>query len=434
MEAAAAGELAVSTAPDEALIESSFRRLLASIDSEKARVRAEALRVETERQETIKEQNANRQATQEWCKARMDEIRAAWEKLDETADVMKQLILQGDDELIDIRCGMDKYTLPRSLLEFEDSYLGALFRGENGITLQTDAENYLVLDVDPDCWKILVQFLQTRRLAPNCPTPPVPPEKWRNMEELLDALNIKAFSKPNRINRFTHTSLKVTADRIESTYDGWQVITSEDPVSASKTCYFEVTVEKNQIAKGGLAIGIIDHVPIDDEVNNLFNENAVLYNSGNGLNGAAYENDTVIPNVLFAQGSTVGVHYWPATNTVTWYVKQPFGPEAGTRNIGSCKLIPNLAETIYPCFAIYSKRTVIQVEFPPQVPADIANDTKRDVFTPDPGYGSARSGGASTATTFLDTGRGGSAAPSGRASGGGGLRSVGGISAVGEVL
>ena len=42
------------------------------------------------------------------CKARMDEIRAAWEKLDETADVMKQLILQGDDELIDIRCGMDK--------------------------------------------------------------------------------------------------------------------------------------------------------------------------------------------------------------------------------------------------------------------------------------------------------------------------------------
>ena len=38
----------------------------------------------------------------------MDEIRAAWEKLDETADVMKQLILQGDDELIDIRCGMDK--------------------------------------------------------------------------------------------------------------------------------------------------------------------------------------------------------------------------------------------------------------------------------------------------------------------------------------
>ena len=29
-----------------------------------------------------------------------------------------------------------------------------------------------------------------------------------------------------------------------------------------------------------------------------------------------------------------------------------------------------------------------------QVPADIANDTKRDVFTPDPGYGSARSGGA----------------------------------------
>ena len=87
------------------------------------------------------------------------------------------------------------------------------------------------------------------------------------------------------------------------------MITSEDPVSASKTCYFEVTVEKNQIAKGGLAIGIIDHVPIDDEVNNLFNENAVLYNSGNGLNGAAYENDTVIPNVLFAQGSTVGVHY-----------------------------------------------------------------------------------------------------------------------------
>ena len=50
-----------------------------------------------------------------------------------------------------------RYTLPRSLLEFEDSYLGALFRGED-ITLETDAENYLVLDVDPDCWKILVQF------------------------------------------------------------------------------------------------------------------------------------------------------------------------------------------------------------------------------------------------------------------------------------
>merc|ERR1712118_54643 len=104
-----------------------------------------------------------------------------------------------------------------------------------GITLPTDEENYLVLDVDPDCWKILVQFLQTRRLAPNCPTPPVPPEKWRNMEELLDALNIKAFSKPNRINRFTRTSLEVTI---------------------------------------------------------LFNETAVLYNSGNGLNGGAYENDT----------------------------------------------------------------------------------------------------------------------------------------------
>ena len=98
----------------------------------------------------------------------------------------------------------------------------------------------------------------------------------------------------------------------------------------------------------------------------------------------------VMPNVLFAQGSTVGVHYSPTTNAVTWYVKQPFGPEAGTRNIGSCKLIPNLAETIYPCFAIYSKRTVIQVEFPPQVPADIANDTKRDVFTPDTGAFTAR--------------------------------------------
>jgi hypothetical protein len=403
MDTAPAGELAVSVAPDEALIESSFRRLLAAIDSEKARVRAEALRVETERQETIKEQNANRGATQDWCKARMDEIRAAWEKLDETADVMKQLILQGDDELIDIRCGTDKYTLPRSLLEFEDSYLGALFRGEDmGITLPTDEENYLVLDVDPDCWKILVQFLQTRRLAPNCPTPPIPPEKWRNMEELLDALNIKAFSKPNRINRFTRTSLKVTADRVESTYDGWQVITSEDPVSSSKTCYFEVTVEKNQIAKGGLAIGIIDHVPIDDEVNSLFNENAVLYNSGNGLNGAAYENDTVMPNVLFAQGSTVGVHYSPVTHAVTWYVKQPFGPDAGTRNIGSCKLIPNLAETIYPAFALYSKRTVVRVEFPPQVPADIQNDTKRDVFTPDTGGPFTGRTAGSTATTFMD--------------------------------
>jgi hypothetical protein len=337
----------------EALLESSFRRLLSAIESEKARVRAEAKRIETERTETTSVLEELKRSTDEWCTNKEVEIRQSWSKLDETAEVMKKLIPHKSN-LVDLRCGDDTYTLPRTLLDFEEAYLGKLVdRGLQG-ELPRDAQGRLVLDFDPPCFRILIEFLQSRRLEPKCPTPTIPPELWRNMEVQLDALNVKAFSRENRLSRFTHTSLKVTVNTVESTYDGWQVVTGEDPLSTSKDAYFEVTVEKNTDPKGGLAIGILGHVPTGDEVHGVHFEDGVLYNSNNGLLGAGVGVEDVTANVTFEEGSVIGLR-WQTAGQLTWY--------KNGKSIGTCVLRPGMSDLVYPALAIYPKQTRLRVDF-----------------------------------------------------------------------
>jgi len=74
---------------------------------------------------------------------------------------------------------------------------------------------------------------------------------------------------PQQRSKVHSTSLNVSAFSCSATHDGWQVITSKLPFSTARVSYFEAKVQSNEDPKGGLAIGILGHMPKGIEVYQL---------------------------------------------------------------------------------------------------------------------------------------------------------------------
>merc|ERR1740139_714077 len=93
-----------------------------------------------------------------------------------------------------------------------------------------DTEDRYYLDFNPHCFKIIVEYLQNRRLKIDAPVPIIPEDQVQNMELLAQALRLKPFLHENCISTVHGTSLAVNGNTITAKHTGWQVIASEHPL------------------------------------------------------------------------------------------------------------------------------------------------------------------------------------------------------------
>merc|ERR1719409_2542850 len=126
----------------------------------------------------------------------------------------------------------------------------------------------------------------------------------------------------------------------------------------SSTSYFEVKVLENPDPRGGLAVGVCNHVPQDAEIHTIRLTNSVLYNSNNGLVGDAFGAEDVAKGLQLNKGSSLGIKHDLATHSLTWYLnRQP---------VGTCQFKVDMVENMrvmYPCFALYVPNQEISVAF-----------------------------------------------------------------------
>lgn len=89
------------------------------------------------------------------------------------------------------------------------------------------------------------------------------------MDILCESLKLGQFIPTNVLQTVHQTSLLVTPNSVESTHDGWQVIVAQYPLRMSRKSYFEAKVTSNADPRGGLAVGVIGHVPTGLEIHSL---------------------------------------------------------------------------------------------------------------------------------------------------------------------
>jgi len=135
--------------------------------------------------------------------------------------------------------------------------------------------------------------------------------------------------------------------------------------------YLEVRVVANPDPRGGLAVGICDHVPQDSEIHSIRLAASALYNSSNGLVGDLFvaDEEDVARGVLFSEGSSIGIKHDISTRELVWfYNRQP---------IGSCQLKHDMltnTKVLYPVFALYVANQHIIVDFTATAPTPEAVD------------------------------------------------------------
>ena len=79
-------------------------------------------------------------------------------------------------------------------------------------------------------------------------------------------------------------------------------------------------VVRNSDPRGGLAIGVMGHIPTGLEVHKLKQKDALLYNSNNGVIETECSGiQSEVKSVMFKEGSIVGCVYEPEQHTVKWY-------------------------------------------------------------------------------------------------------------------
>jgi len=359
---------------NEPTMEGSFRRLISALESERERMRSTYQTFERERQSTTDELQRIRRETEEWCSAERQKVNAEWRYLDNLAESLRGFWPNGGQmvgsTLMRINCSGVKYTLQRSLLQsIEDSYLAQMFSEEFESEIPKDADGNFYLDFNSTCFGVIVEYLQNRRLKPDCPVPIVPASQQQNMDMLAQALNLRPFLRENRINPYHSTSLQVAGNTIVAAHPGWQVITSEYPLPVAHPSYFEVQIVLNPDVKGGLAIGICSKIPTGTEVHSIRLPNAVLYNSSNGLLGDCFEElGMEEAAVQLSEGSSFGVRYDPSTHHLSWFRNRI---QIGIIKIKEEK-VPFMT-TMYAALALYVPQQQVQVDFHAKAPhVDIA--------------------------------------------------------------
>eukprot|EP00913_Durusdinium_trenchii_P022372 g21017.t1 len=123
-----------------------------------------------------------------------------------------------------------------------------------------------------------------------------------------------------------HTSLMAPAKAklgqtqiVRATHPGWQVLGAEQPLPVSIVSYFEVQILHNPDTRGGLAIGVCDHLPSGPETHSIHLQSCVLYNSNNGLLGDCIAEHDVKGGLMLAEGERLGISHDVVSQTLQWY-------------------------------------------------------------------------------------------------------------------
>jgi len=347
----------------DALMESSFRRLVGAIADEREQLRSAWQQVDQERDCTTSELDRLKQDTEEWVEAEKSKIDAEWTRLDTLSSDMKDF-WPDSKEIIQINCSGQAFTVPRTIfLGIEGSNLSQMFSNAFTHNIPRDTKGRYFLDFNPHCFAIIVEYLQNRRLRPDAPVPVVPAKHGESMDLLAEALKLKMFMCENQVNPVHGTSLLVTGNMIQAMHPGWQVISSTKPLPQTAPSYFEVKVLSNPSGSGGLAVGLCGHMPAGDEVHSIHLSDAVLYNSHNGLIGDCMDAENVETHVKLQEGDVLGVRNEVSNRSVIWYYN--------SKSIGTSIIKQDYVEkmrTLYPVFALYAPDTRIQVDFRPGAP------------------------------------------------------------------
>jgi len=350
----------IQVSENEALIESCFRRLLSSIEAEREKIRSTWQQIDAESSATADELEKLRQDTEEWCHTERNKIETEWKRLDKLRERMSILWPVNKGETLEINCSGRNFNLPKSALcSVEGSMLNHMFSDAFVTSLPRDPHGRFFLDFNPECFGIVVDFLQARMERADAPVPPIPPEQQQNMDLLAEALKLKPFLRENGILFNNSTSLSVSGNVVESTHSGWQVISAEYPVFMAHTAYFEVTILANPETKdGGLAVGVCGHIPQGKDIYSICIPDSVIYNSGKGLVGSNIAIDNVAKGIKLVESSVLGVKSDPYTNSLVWYFNGI--------GIGTCWLKPENLETMrvfYPVFGLMTPKQKLEVDF-----------------------------------------------------------------------
>jgi len=360
----------------DAMMESSFRRLLGAIEEERDQIRNSLQELQNEKESTARELEQLQADTEDWCANEKMKIDAEWKRLDRLSEKMAD-IWPAKSEILKINCSGQVFEVPRgTICSIEGSYLAQLFCEENSHTIKPDADGFYYLDINPACFSLVVEYLLNRRLRVDAPLPVVPQAQKLNMELLAEAWQLRPFLRENRINPVHVTSLHVTqpGNVVEATHPGWQVISSQHPLPLANPYYFEVRVLKNPGSgtSGGLGFGVCNRIPQGPEIHSIRLQSSVMYSSGNGLIGDVVdydEIDKVRAGCELAEGCTMGIRNDPASHSLQWY----FNGEL----IGACTFKEECWENLrlmFPIFALYVPGQTLSVEFrssnQPQMLAD----------------------------------------------------------------
>lgn len=356
----------LAIAENEPLIESSFRRLLASIESERDKIRSTWQEIDVKNEEMHDELEGLRRDVDEWCKREQQKIETGWREIDKLRETTSVLPPVEASDVLPINCSGHFFNVPKALLcNIEGSLLNHMFSKEFIKDVPRDPEGRFFLDYNGICFGIIVEYLKR---PPDAPPPPIPPEHQMNMDLLVEALRLKSFHRPNTVLPGMGTSLRVnqTKNTIEATHEGWQVISATYPLSMVGTSFFEIKILANPMPKGGLAVGVCGHVPGGAEVHSICVPYFVGYNSNIGLIGRdniCQEN--VEKGHKFSEGCTIGVSHDVQTHSLKWYFNKVC--------IGTCTLAQSSLEhmrQLYPVFGVLLPGQKIQVDFDPSLRGD----------------------------------------------------------------
>jgi len=343
----------------EALIESSFRRLIASIESEREKIRGTWTQIDEEEEATEDDLARLKLDTEEWCNAERQKVENEWKRLDRLRERMS-VLWPADKEVLEINCSGTLFFLPKRLLcNIEGSYLNHMFSAAYVQNVPRDEEDRFFLDFNPTCFGIIVAWLMQSEHKRDTPPPYVPESQQMNMDILAEALNLRPFMRRNTIMKNHGTSLVVTDNFVEATHMGWSVIAAEHPISMAGNTYWEVKILNNpDPVTDRMAFGVCAHVPTGTEAHQIRLKDSVLYNSNVGLIGPAVETSTIEQKLSFATGNTMGIRHDVKNRTLHfWFNKL---------SIGSCTLSQDALErmhVMYPVFAMHVPGQKIEVDF-----------------------------------------------------------------------
>jgi len=109
---------------------------------------------------------------------------------------MRAVTSEADDEVLTLNVGGSVFATRRSTIcLYDGSYLAMLFSGRWESSIERDAEGRFFLDFDPASFRLVLNFLRSRRVecaGSPAPPPDVPPEREEHFRNLVEYLGLTA--------------------------------------------------------------------------------------------------------------------------------------------------------------------------------------------------------------------------------------------------